>query len=159
MVKQAIVLAVLSVAASARANIIEIPMDSLSPAGYFTAPPPMIVQIVTEAPRTFIQTSLLSESEDAANFEAPIVNFQTYVGAPVNASTVGATLEFDVRYFQDLAGENGEQPYDDRYTMFDVLLFDTGGQSWTWIDAFDNPEPHGAWHHLSLDLADTAGNP
>lgn len=145
-------------ASLANASILEIPMDSLAPSGYFTAPPPMIVQVVTESARTFIQTSLLSESEDAANFRAPIVNFETYSGAPVNAAA-GNTLEFDVRYFQDLGGENGEQPYDDRYTMFDVVLFTSSEQSWTWPDAFNNPTPHGAWHHLSLNLADTAGNP
>ena len=147
-----------SAAALARASILEIPMDTLAPAGYFTAPPPMIVQVVTESPRTFIQTSLLSESEDAANFRAPIVNFETFAAAPVDAST-GSTLEFDVRYFQALDGENGEHPYDDRYTMFDVVLFTTSEQSWTWVDAFNNPTPHGEWHHLALNLADTAGNP
>jgi hypothetical protein len=143
----------------ALANVLEIPLDTLEPEGYFTVLDGMSCSVQTEGDRTYISTDGISEGPGGAYFYAPIINFEVYSGGTIDASVTGATLDFDARYFQEGSGENGEQPYEDEYTAFDVCLYDAGGAEWVWVDAFLNPEPYGEWHRLSLDLADTAGNP
>ena len=155
--RTAALLIALALTATAGANIVDMPLDSLDPAGYFTVAEDMGCNVIVEGDRTFIRTDNLNAN--GATFHSPIINFEIYTGGTVDASPAGATLEFDVRYYEEGPGENGEYPYDPGQCELDVTLFDVNGSSFTWIDAFNNPEPHGEWHHLSLNLADTAGNP
>ena len=153
--RTAALLLTIALTATAGANIVDMPMDSLSPEGYFTVAENMGCAVETEGDRTFIVTSNLNAN--GSTFHSPIIDFEIYTGGVVDATYAGATLEFDVRYIEIGSGENGEQAYEDGQCELDVTLFDGNGVSWTWVDAFNNPEPHGEWHHLSLDLADTAG--
>lgn len=155
--RTAALLFTLALVATAGADVLDMPMDSLDPAGYFTTPENITHLLMTEADRTFIRTEQLNAGPSGAHFYAPNLDFEIYNGGTVNAAVAGATIEFDVRYYEEASGENGEQPYDPGQCELDVTLVDVNGASWTWIDAFDNPTPHGEWHHLSLDLADTAG--
>ncbi len=144
----------------ALANVLEIPLDTLEPEGYFTVQEGMNCGVVTEGDLTFIRTTELSESQGWPGggwFYAPIINFEVFTGGTIDASVPGATLEFDARYVQEGPGENGQPPYESCW--FGVQLFAHDGADWWWGSAFNNPEPYGEWHHLVLDLADTAGNP
>lgn len=154
--RTAALLLTIALTAAAGANLVDMPMDSLNPEGYFTLHEDIGVPVVeVEGDRTFIRMNNVNGM--GATFVSPIINFEIYTGGTVDATCPGATLEFDTRYFQAGGGEGGEQPYDDNWTMFDVILYDANEVSFTWVDAFDNPEPYGEWHHLSLDLADTGG--
>jgi hypothetical protein len=154
--RTAALLVTIALTATAGASILEMPMDSLSPEGYFTVHEDIGVPIVeTEGDRTYIRMNNVNGM--GSTFISPIIDVEIYAGGPVDATYPGASLEFDTRYFQDGVGEGGEQPYDDRWTKYDVTLYDANEIAFTWVDAFNNPEPHGEWHHLSLDLADTAG--
>lgn len=153
------VLLAVSLTPLALGQVLEIPLDTLDPEGYFAVQTGMDCWVETEGDLSFIRTNGLSESEDWPGspwFYAPVINFEVYTGGTVDASVEGATLEFDVRYHQEGIGEDGSEPYDNCW--FGVQLFSVGANYW-WGSAFGNPEPHGEWHHMVLDLADTAGNP
>lgn len=148
--------AVLFAASFASAGIVDMPLDTLSPAGYVTTPPFVNVGVETEGPRTFIKVTSLNGQ--GSTIQAPKIDFEIFTGSTVDATASGATLDFDIRYFQTGNGENGEQPYDDTHSKLDVLLYSSNNEVYTWTDAFNNPQPFGEWHTLSLDLSDTAGN-
>jgi len=155
----AILLAV-SLTPLALAQILELPLDTLEPEGYFTVQTGMDCWVETEGDLTFIRTNGLSESTDWPGspwFYAPVIDFTVVTGGYVDASLPGATIEFDVRYYQEGIGDDGSEPYDNCW--FGVQLFSAPGlgNHW-WASAFGNPEPHGEWHHLSLDLAEAAPN-
>ena len=152
----AIVFAV-SAVSLASANLLEIPMDTLDPAGYFRVQTGMDAWVETEGDRTFIRTNGLSESTDWPGspwYYAPIIDFEDYTGGYIDA-TDGLTIEFDVRYYQEGIGDDGSEPYDN--CSFGVQLFSAPGtgNKW-WASAFPNPEPHGEWHHLVFDLSEAA---
>ena len=160
----AFVLAV-SLTPLALGQILEIPLDTLDPAGYFTVQEGMDCWVETEDPLTFIRTNGLSESTGWPGspwYYAPIIDFETYTGGTVDASAEGATLEFDVRYYQEGIGDDGSDPYQN--CSFGVALYSYIGPNWWnydeqwWPGAFSNPEPHGEWHHMVFDLADTLEN-
>lgn len=144
-------------ASVASAGLVDIPFDTLSPAGYVTTPPFVNVAVATEGPRTFILVDSLNGQ--GSTIQAPKVDFEIFSGSTIDATAPGATLEFELRYFQAGNGENGEQPYDDTHSKLDVLLYSSNNEVFTWTDAFNNPTPHGDWHTISLNLSDTSGNP
>jgi hypothetical protein len=158
------VLATLVLASATLGNIIELPMDTLD---YISVQAGMDMAVVTEGDRTFVRTWNLSESTDWPGspwYYAPIVNFRdANGGVDVDASAPGATLEFDVRYYQEGVGTDGSEPYQN--CNFGVQLSAFLGPEWwryanVWLPgAFNNPEPHGEWHHIVIPLDVTAENP
>jgi MYXO-CTERM domain-containing protein len=147
-------------------TLIDLPLDDGTVPSYFTVQAGMSVGSETEAPKTYVKTWDLSESTEWPNspwFYRPKIDLKAANGdAYVDASAPGATVEFDVRYVQVGVGTDGSQPYDNCW--FGIQIFSWfGPQSWAhkdwwWGGAFNGVAAQGAWTHITLDLADTAGN-
>jgi len=160
-----VALATLAIVSTTLGNIMELPMDTLD---YTTVQDGMNIAVVTEGDRTFVRTSNLSESTGWPGspwYYAPVVSFRdANGGVDVDASTPGATLEFDVRYYQEGVGVDGSEAYQN--CNFGVQIFAFLGPNWynyadVWLPgAFNNPEPQGEWHHMVIPLGEVSqGNP